>query len=588
MTKNEKQELKVQIYDYLSSHGINTEKPFKCINPEHSDEHPSMSIDKKRHKAHCFSCGADYDLYDCIRLLEGFISEKEAFEYAENRYLKHTTFVAKSDSDINSSLQGKFLSYVEKRGISVKTAMRFGLVGGEKIAVGENTFWDCIIIPVNKNSFVFRNINETDKKNRIRKKGASTIFNISALSSDIVFIVEGEFDALSIEEVGGNAIALGSTSNYRQLFSHLENLEKKPFIVLSLDNDKDGKRTQKIIADYLRCKNISFVEQCVSGAYKDANEALIHDKDLFTSTVQEITSSEKGYISSEKLLYQKKTAIDVLKDLKTDKCIPTSMPKLDTVLDGGLYNELYILGGSSSVGKTSFILQIIDNIALYNDVLLFSLEMSKRNIVAKSISRLTTEFGTQGQTTSRQITSLNETLSKRQENAIEKSIEKYKKIGKRVYINEGSSTHISNIIKDVESHITFTGNKPVVFIDYLQLIETDNKNSDKQNVDKCVKELKRMSRKLDLPVVAISSFSRAGYKEEASMESFKESGSIEYSGDVLLALQFQNMKHNFNINEAKRKEIRDVEIVILKNRNGSTGDTIPYCYHSPYNLFTED
>jgi len=72
------------------------------------------------------------------------------------------------------------------------------------------------------------------------------------------------------------------------------------------------------------------------------------------------------------------------------------------------------------------------------------------------------------------------------------------------------------------------------------------------------------------------------------MEAFKESGAIEYGSDVLLGLQFNGAgKKEYDAKEAKRKNPRDVELVILKNRNGATGDTIAYEYYPLFNYFKE-
>ena len=603
MTKKEKEELKLYLADYLQGKGIAINKPFKCINPEHNDEHPSMSFDKARNKVHCFACGCTYDLYDCIRLLEGFISDKEAFSYAEQTFLKRTVFVAVSNSDTKpkvssmvspkhhfGTLEGKWLKYIETRGISKTTADRFNLQSGRSAPVSKGCVWDCIVIPVKENSYVFRNIDESvDDKHRIRKMGASTLFNINALNNDVVFVVEGEFDALSIEEVGGNALALGSTSNYRQLLNVLKGLNKKPFIVLALDNDKEGNRATGVIAEELSKINIEFVTYNIAGTYKDANEALVKNRDEFAETIQELTSSEKELISDQKLSYSKNVATDILASIKSEDCVATGFKKLDDILDGGFYNELYVIGGGSSVGKTSFVLQIADQIATKRDVVYFSLEMSKRAIVSKSISRLTTENkDANARATARQITAKSISLTGKQQKAVDTAIDKYKTYGKNIYIIEGTTTLLTDIIAGINNHIHFTGNKPVVFIDYLQLLESDFKSTDKQNIDKCIKELKRAGRELEVPIIVISSFSRSGYKEEATMESFKESGSIEYSGDTLLALQFSGISNKgFKLNEAKKNKIRNVEIVVLKNRNGYTGETVKYEYEAAYNLFTE-
>ncbi len=69
--------------------------------------------------------------------------------------------------------------------------------------------------------------------------------------------------------------------------------------------------------------------------------------------------------------------------------LPTGFPKLDNVLDGGLYEGLYIIGAISSLGKTTIITQIADQVASQgHDVLIFSLEMARSELMAKSISRL--------------------------------------------------------------------------------------------------------------------------------------------------------------------------------------------------------
>jgi len=129
----------------------------------------------------------------------------------------------------------------------------------------------------------------------------------------------------------------------------------------------------------------------------------------------------------------------------------------------------------------------------------------------------------------------------------------------------------------------------VVIIDYVQILApADIRASDKQNTDKAVLELKRISRDYKTPVIGISSLNRASYKEAISMEAFKESGSLEYGSDVLLGLQLKGAGgKNFDANEAKRKNPREIELVILKNRNGSTGDKIELEYYPLFNYFTE-
>jgi replicative DNA helicase len=125
-------------------------------------------------------------------------------------------------------------------------------------------------------------------------------------------------------------------------------------------------------------------------------------------------------------------------------------------------------------------------------------------------------------------------------------------------------------------------------------------------MDKNILELKRISRYYDTPVVVISSFNRSSYLNEVSFESFKESGAIEYSSDVIFGLQLRidrtdystksddnNKRQKINderhrvINEAKNKYPREVELVILKNRMYKAWDTIEFKYYTHYDYFKD-
>jgi replicative DNA helicase len=101
--------------------------------------------------------------------------------------------------------------------------------------------------------------------------------------------------------------------------------------------------------------------------------------------------------------------------------------------------------------------------------------------------------------------------------------------------------------------------------------------SDKQNTDKAVFELKRLSRDFKIPIVGISSLNRENYNNKISMSAFKESGAIEYSSDVLISLQFEALGNSSGDNGAaatpesidrlKRESIIRCSI-ILKKRAG--------------------
>ena len=101
---------------------------------------------------------------------------------------------------------------------------------------------------------------------------------------------------------------------------------------------------------------------------------------------------------------------------------------------------------------------------------------------------------------------------------------------------------------------------------------------------------KSIASELDVPVIVISSFNRSSYQNPVAMESFKESGEIEYYADTLLGLQYKAIHGDSdNVREAIRKAMetdpRELELTILKNRNGKSNVTANFQYFPQYNDF---
>ena len=180
--------------------------------------------------------------------------------------------------------------------------------------------------------------------------------------------------------------------------------------------------------------------------------------------------------------------------------------------------------------------------------------------------------------------------SRKETQLIRDSIIAYSRYADRLFIREGvGNIGVEEIREAIRRHILFTGHRPIVVVDYLQILAPySERMTDKQNTDKAVLELKRISRDYKIPVIAISSFNRVNYKEAVSMEAFKESGAIEYSSDVLIGLQLRGAGGQFfDPTKAKKRDPRIIQAVILKNRNGRVGDKLSYRYYPLFNYFIE-
>lgn len=278
--------------------------------------------------------------------------------------------------------------------------------------------------------------------------------------------------------------------------------------------------------------------------------------------------------------------------------IPTGLEGVDEALDGGLPSTgLVMLGAVSSAGKTTFALQIADHIASEDgrEVLYVACEQSAKELVAKSVSRLMMEQTDHGK--GYEVCPSSDILraDKREKwaadrrSTFEQALAGYAlHIGPFMNYLEPEDQPTVRWIWDraaaVARHSKSIGKRPpVLVIDYLQLLAPeDPRMTDKAAMDANVSNLRKMARKLHMCVVAISALNRASYSTGITMESFRESSTIEYSADLLLGLQPEGMgEHMAKVSEGKRmgearreldsfkkKAVRDCELVVLKNRNG--------------------
>lgn len=648
-----KESAKTHLLDYLNAKGINTSTNFSCLNPSHDDKHPSMSFDSRRNRCHCFSCGVDYDIFDVIGIETG-LSGKELFDHVYKKFSipvdysnfngksKNSEYIPHSESNTNNYINKKAqpeqreslfqffdnchaavekTDYWKKRGLTKATVDAYNL-----------GYWEekkRFVIPTGEFSYNARATWDADKKDRyLKPKGQYELFNLKSipLAEQPVFVVEGEFDALSVIEAGGIAIALGSSSNLR-FVEYVKNNKPKYPLILALDNDEAGRVGEEKLADELTKIGVDYVEANITNEFKDANEALVNDREAF---IQSVTGARNNVLvlleekrQKEEQEYLQTSAVNGLAEFIADiqkrqnrDCVSTGFKNLDELLDGGFYPGLYIIGAISSLGKTTFSLQIADNAAKNGqDVLVFSLEMGKQELVAKSISRLSFQKCRAWRseldyaTTTRNLLNGKALKEQGKVDFLNECLKDYAGYAGKIFYHIGiGDIGVEKIKSVIARHIKITGRKPLVIIDYLQIIAPyDMRATDKQNTDKAVVELKRASRDYDVPIFAISSFNRENYTSPVNIASFKESGAIEYTSDVLMALQFKGMdyikKEDGKYEDEKTRTARiiqlrneqeknaevpgkpqEIQLKVLKNRNGKKGG-VEFEFHPMFNCF---
>ena len=610
--------LRPHIVDYLHERGIDPRKRFRCLNPAHLDRDPSMGFDPKRDKVHCFACGADYDLFDLLTIDNNLSTPLEALISASKRYgdgsADRPAKRAAPESEGRGSTGGSapsFLSeetispsylddcfahreetsYFSQRGLSPDTVVRFRL--------GYDPKHNCVILPCADGRCVRRSVSE---KRYLNEKGQpSPLFQPELLTAGEgrgpIFLLEGTFDALSAEELGYPACALNGSGNREKAAALLRTLPKPAPILILTDNDTAGEAWARVLTDEFpwlyRCPPVP--------VGKDLNEYLCADREAAARFLSECVADWEAHqpppYTESSAAGQMEAFRAYVEKQATRPALQTGFPKLDEALDGGLYDGLYVIGAVSSLGKTAFCMQMADQLAKQGrDVLIFSLEMMTYELMARSVSRESFQLDTSARRrmakTARGVLDgkrwANYTTQEKAH--LELAQTSYASYAGHLYFREGDhETGLDYIRKEVARHIAETGVKPVVLIDYLQIIApVDVHFTDKQNLDRIVCALKKLSRQYELTIFAISSFNRENYNLEVSMNAFKESGGIDYSADVLLGLQARGAGcQGFNIDEEKRKDPRELELKILKNRSAALGQPIPLRYYPAFSCFVE-
>lgn len=565
--------LKAKLPLWLRAHHLPENKVFTCLNPAHADRHPSMRYDRRHQIVHCFACGASYDLFDLIGQEHGLVSFPEKLEAARRLYGSPVTTqpvrvraVRRAGEALSSYRMGEGTPnpYFAARGLSDALVRRYGLRVDGPWAVLPVFSADgrCL-------SLCRRALDPQQEPRYKNSRGAMGLWNAAALAraaGKAVFVTEGIFDALSLEELGFPAVALCGAANARRLLDAVAALaqEKRPAcFVLAGDGDAAGQRMNAALQQLLAprpCRVLMLPQGC-----KDANEALVRDKDALQAACEAALPPAGAGLAEEFARYVEQRRMRSL--------FSTGLAGLDAALGGGLCPELLVLGAVSGMGKTTLMLQIADAVAAQGGRALFvSLEMSRFELLAKSFVRGGAHTAAEllnGQLDPQELRTLVSAYSTR--------------TGGRVELWEPDGPLTPTLLARKMERCCQQGPAPVLFVDYLQLIASEQTGaSDKQAADRAVAQLKQLARRWQVPVVAASSLNREAYRPGSTgpgLSAFKESGLVEYSADVLLALQYRDtagMVPNFVQETAK--PVRQVELVVLKNRFGRAGDRIALEY----------
>ena len=271
----------------------------KC--PFHNDQTPSMSFKEGRFK--CFGCDASGDAIDLVARLKNVSAMEAAQKITEVFHIHNSAPVQKKPAAINHEPISRYIDQcIEAFAVAPAAQMYLqhrGFTGESMLAFrfGFDPKRNAIVIPYGTKSEYYTSRSISDKrffKPRSEDAGPEPLFYEESLDQDAqVFVVESAFCALSIMQEGCSAVATCGTGT-RKLIDALKAREIVPPVIVCMDRDSAGDEAAAKLCTQLKAQGVTHLRAATPEGYKDPNELLMGDSELFRSWVRDcVTQAEK-------------------------------------------------------------------------------------------------------------------------------------------------------------------------------------------------------------------------------------------------------------------------------------------------------
>jgi replicative DNA helicase len=284
-------------------------------------------------------------------------------------------------------------------------------------------------------------------------------------------------------------------------------------------------------------------------------------------------SIEKGFVSLDRITKANMTAIEQLHNAgRLITGIPTGYDRFNEFTSGFQAQDLIIIAARPSMGKTSFMMNIAESIAIPDksgqprtpanrlySVGVFSLEMSKEQIGLRILS---SESGVPNHLIRAGM------LSERNWRDLADASARLAKA--RIYVDDSPGIDVMEM-RAKARRLKMEAQLDIVMVDYLQLMAVKGRTESRnQEISQISRGLKAIAKELNLPLISLSQLSRRPEQRTGDhrpqLSDLRESGSIEQDADVVCFI-YRDEVYN---KESEEKGI--AEIIIGKQRNGPIGD----------------
>lgn len=280
-------------------------------------------------------------------------------------------------------------------------------------------------------------------------------------------------------------------------------------------------------------------------------------------TLVDQTLSSANYLRESVERFHVKHHIDESLASFEQQTLNTGIAPLDSLVTGFLRDSFVIIAARPSVGKTAFSLQLAENFCKHGPVLFVSLEMPATQLALRLLARrarVNLKHLMTGSLTEEEFMRVGRALPEITELPL--------------YMVDEEVFTVTGIRKIAKSLQKEHGSLGAVVIDYLQLMSAENAQANRTNqVAEISRKIKRLSRELGCPIIALSQLSRKTEErvdKRPMLSDLRESGSLEQDADVIMFLYRQDYYEN----DGQSGDYSEVEIMVAKNRNGPCGKIV--------------
>lgn len=352
-------------------------------------------------------------------------------------------------------------------------------------------------------------------------------------------------------------------------------------------------REKSILRSLITSSN-EIAEVCYHPQGRDIREVLDFAEQRVMSIAEHNSGKQREYKTMETLLESAIVKIDEL--FNSDGNITgeeTHLTEFDAITSGLQKGDLIIVAGRPSMGKTTFSMNLAENIATKNNtsVAVFSMEMPGEQLAMRmisSIGRIDAQRMRTGKFQQDDWPKLNKAISVLSTAdiyiddspalMITELRARARRIDKDVRAKQLKEAHAKGV-ENPHSKVTGLG---LIVIDYLQLMRGSNTNDNRVNeISEISRGLKALAKELNIPVIALSQLNRSLEQrpnKRPIMSDLRESGAIEQDADLIIFIYRDEVYH------PETDDKGTAEIILGKHRNGPL-DTVRVTFIGKYTRF---